>query len=149
MCDITAIILTKNEELNILNCIKTIKPFVKRIIVVDSGSTDNTVDLAMEHGAEVFFHPWRHYADQFNWALENVDISTKWVYRIDADERVTPELACEICSECDLHMSDDVNGMLMHHSLYFLGKYLEHGGSDLLKITVFKHGVRIVFMPAQ
>ena len=140
MSDITAIILTKNEEPNILDCIKTIETFVKRIVVVDSGSTDNTVNIAKEHGVEVFYHPWRHYADQFNWALENVNISTTWVYRIDADERVTLELAHEICSECDRHMNDEVNGMLMHHSLYFLGKYLKHGGSDLLKITVFKHG---------
>lgn len=141
MNDITAIILTKNEEMNIVECINTIKNWVTRIVVVDSGSTDKTVELAQKAGAEIFYHKWKHYADQFNWALENVGITTKWVYRIDADERVPKELAKEIIDECKRHNNDNINGFLMNHKLFFLGKYLKHGGSNLQKITVFKYGL--------
>ena len=140
MKGITAIILTKDEEVNIADCIESIQDFVDRIVVVDSGSTDETVEIARNLGADIFYHPWRHYADQFNWALENVGITTKWVYRIDADEKVPESLAREILKECENHSEDDINAFLMNHKLFFLGKYLNHGGSNLWKITVFKFG---------
>ena len=67
MNDITAIILTKNEEANIERCINSIKNVVDRICVVDSGSTDRTIELAKELGAEIYEHtPFEHYAKQFN-----------------------------------------------------------------------------------
>ncbi len=139
MTDITAIILTKNEEVNIERCIRSIENVADRICVVDSGSTDRTVEIARELGAEIYEHPFKHYAAQFNWAVENVNLTTKWVYRIDADECVTPELAKEIVDECRKHHDDDVNGFLMKHKLYFLGRYLTHGGAyPFLKITVYK-----------
>ncbi len=139
MTGITAIILTKNEELNIRRCIESIDGLTDRIIVVDSGSTDSTVKIAEELGAEIYFHPFEHYAAQFNWALDNTDIDTKWVYRIDADEAVTPELKDEILKKCSEHMNDDTNAFLMKHKLHFLGKDLMHGGAyPFIKITVFK-----------
>ena len=89
MTDITAIILTKNEEVNIERCIKSLNGVVDRICVVDSGSTDHTIEIAKNLGAEIFNHePFNHYAAQFNWALDNVGVKTTWVYRIDADEVV-------------------------------------------------------------
>ena len=91
--DITAIILTKNEEVNITRCINSVRGWVTRVVVVDSGSTDNTVRLAEGLGAEVFHHePFVHYACQFNWALDNVRVKTRWVYRIDADLRDNREM---------------------------------------------------------
>lgn len=139
MNDITAIILTKNEEVNIERCIKSIKNLADRIVVVDSGSTDKTVELAQSLGAEIYKHPFKHYAAQFNWALDNINVKTKWVYRIDADEVVTPELEAEIIEACRKHHDDDVNAFLMKHKLYFLGKFLTHGGVyPFVKITVFK-----------
>lgn len=79
MNDITAIILTKNEEVNIKRCIESIIGLADRIVVVDSGSTDSTVEIAKSMGAEIFKHePFEHYAKQFNWALDNVNIKTKW-----------------------------------------------------------------------
>lgn len=139
MNDITAIILTKNEEANIERCINSIKGVADRIVVVDSGSTDNTVAIAEKMGAEIYFHEFVHYAAQFNWALDNVGVTTTWVYRIDADECVTPELANEIIENCSLHANDDVSAFLMKHKLFFLGRYLTHGGAyPFIKITVFK-----------
>lgn len=143
MTDITAIILTKNEELNIERCITSIQDVADRIVVVDSGSSDKTTDIAQQLGAEVYYHePFEHYAKQFNWALDNVDVKTKWVYRIDADEVVTPELAEEIVQACKSHSDDDVNGLVMKFKVYFLGRFLTHGGIyPFYNLTIFKTGL--------
>lgn len=140
--DMTVIILTKNEEANIERCINSVKGWVKRIIVVDSGSDDRTIELSKELGAEIFEHkPFVDYAKQFNWAIDNTHINTRWIFRFDADERVTPKLKQEIISECEKHAEDDVNGFMMRYKIFFLGKFLRHGGSyPFLKITIFKYG---------
>jgi len=143
MNNITAIILTKNEELNIARCINSIKNLADRICVVDSGSTDKTIEIAKSLGAEIFNHePFEHYASQFNWALDNLNIKTTWVYRIDADEVVTPELAAEIADMCQLHMNDEVNGMVMKFKIAFMGKFLKYGGMyPFYNLTIFKFGI--------
>lgn len=143
MTDITAIILTKNEEVNIARCINSIRGVVDRICVVDSGSTDSTIEIAKQLGAEIFHHePFNHYAAQFNWGLDNVGINTKWVYRIDADEVVTPELGAEIVASCNEHHDDDVNGLVMKFKIAFMGKFLTHGGIyPFYNLTIFKYGI--------
>ena len=88
MKDITFIILTKNEAINIKDCLESIKSFAKRIVIVDSGSTDNTIAIAKEYSCDIFAHPFENYARQFNWALDNCSIDTKWAFRLDADERL-------------------------------------------------------------
>lgn len=141
MTDITAIILTKNEEKNIERCINSIKKLAQRIVVVDSYSTDKTIEIAHTLGAEVYKNPFRDYADQFNWALDNTNIDTKWVYRIDADEVVTPELSEEILEETKKHSEDDINGFVMKFRIYFMGKFLRHGGVyPFYNLTIFKYG---------
>lgn len=142
MNDITAIILTKNEEVNIARCINSIKGLVDRICVVDSGSTDRTMEIAKELGAEIYEHsPFEHYAKQFNWALDNVEPKTKWIYRIDADEVVTPELGEELVKACKDHYDDDVNGLVMKFKIFFMGRFLTHGGIyPFYNLTVFKNG---------
>lgn len=140
--DLTAIILTKNEEVNIERCINSIKSFAKRIVVVDSGSTDKTIEKATSLGAEIYEHiPFEHYAAQFNWAIDNVDVKTKWIYRIDADEVVTQKLADEITAACTEHADDDVNGLVMKFKVYFMGRFLTHGGIyPFYNLTIFKTG---------
>lgn len=141
MVDLTAIILTKNESKNIVDCLNSIKDFAKRAVVVDSGSTDNTVELAKNLGADVYTHPFENYARQFNWGLDNTNINTKWVLRLDADERFTPELCEELEAKIKLHDNDDVNGFTMEAWLYFMGKCLKHGGPKKRKLMVFKYGI--------
>lgn len=105
----TVIILTKNEEANIERCINSVRGWVERIVVVDSGSTDRTVELAENLDAEVYNHtPFENHGKQFNWALDNLQIDSNWIFRVDADEVVTPELAQEIIESCRLHKDDDV-----------------------------------------
>ncbi|MBM6774921.1 glycosyltransferase family 2 protein [Olsenella profusa] len=137
----TAIVLVKNEEKNLPNCLDSIKGLVKRIVVVDSGSTDSSKEIALSYGAEVYEHEWIHYAAQFNWAIDNIPIDTKWIYRIDADEVVTPELACEIEQACEEHAEDNVNGLVMKFKIFFMGRFLTHGGVyPFYNLTIFKNG---------
>ena len=142
MNDITAIILTKNEEVNIARCINSIAELADRIVVVDSGSTDKTLEIAKKMGAEIYCHePFEHYAKQFNWALDNVGVQTKWIYRIDSDEVVTDELKKEIINACAEHSDDDVNGFVMKFKVYFMGRFLTHGGIyPFYNLTIFKNG---------
>lgn len=141
MLDLTAIILTKNEELNIEKCLKAIKGKVKKIYVVDSFSTDKTVEIAKKYGAEVVEHEFIHYAKQFNWALDHLDIKTEWVFRLDGDEVVPDELYQEIKEELQKHKNDNVNGFLMKYKLIFMNKFLRHGGCyPFIKMTILRYG---------
>lgn len=126
--DITAIILTKNEAVNIVDCIRSIKETVKRIIVMDSYSTDKTVDLAKQYGAEVYQHPFETHARQYKYAVESSNIATRWILRIDADERLTPESAKELEDICNSNMTNDLTGIIVRFKKNFLGKDLYHGG---------------------
>lgn len=141
MADITVVVLTKNEEINITDCLESLNNFAKRVVVVDSGSEDRTVEIAKEFGADVFSHPFVNYATQFNWALDNTNISTKWTMRLDADERLTPALIDELESLMNEHEHDDVNGITMEAWLYFMGKRLKYGGPQKRKLMVFKTGI--------
>lgn len=140
MEDVTFIILTKNEEINLPQCIMSIKGFAKRVVVVDSGSTDKTCAIAKKMGADVYVHTFETHAKQFNWALDNVTIDTKWTFRLDADERLTPALRKEVSLLMRKHDSDDVNGITMEAWLYFLGKKIRYGAHNKRKLMLFKTG---------
>ena len=141
MIDVTILILTKNEEANIVDCIKSVKDFAKRIVVVDSNSEDTTIEIAKSMGVDVFVHPFENYARQFNWGIDNTNITTKWTFRLDADERLTSELCAELEELTNLHSSDAVNGIAMEAWLYFLGRKIKHGGSKKRKLMLFKTGI--------
>lgn len=141
MNSITAIILTMNEEKNIGPCIESIKDVVSKIIVVDSGSSDNTVKIAEREGAYVIKHKFIHYADQFNWALDNLDIDTKWILRIDADERLTEELSKEINKEL-LNNENEITGYIFKLRIYFMNRWIKHGGVyPFKKLMLFKYKI--------
>ena len=142
MTDTTVIILTKNEETDIERCIRSVQGWVKRIVVVDSGSTDRTVEIAERLGVEIVRHePFVDYGRQFNWAIDNLRIKTTWVFRLDADEVITPELRKELEKELEHHATDDVSGFMMRYKVEFMGRYLMHGGFyPFQKITIFKYG---------
>ena len=143
MASVTAIILTKNEEKNLAECLSSIKDFVERAVVVDCGSTDRTVEIAREHGADVLVHEFSYYAAQFNWGIDNANITTDWILRLDADERFTPALIAE--TEAILNSADartgDLNGITMEAVFYFLGKPIRHGLKCKRKMMMFKRGI--------
>lgn len=142
MADLTAIILTRDEEINIRKCITSVQPLATRIVVVDSYSTDKTVEYAKSMGAEVYQHPFKHYGAQFQWAVDNCDIKTQWVFRLDADEEVSKEGVEEISTLCKENANTDVNGFVFRLSEQFMGKHFTHGGDlgILKKLCIFKYG---------
>lgn len=141
MKDVTIVILTKNEEVNLPDCLESVKGFAKRCVVVDSGSIDQTQKIAETFGADFYYHPFENYARQFNWALDNTNITTKWTFRLDADERLTPKLCEELTQLMKEHADDDVNGISMEASLFFMGKEMKHGGPQKRKLMLFKTGM--------
>lgn len=141
MTDVTAVILTKNEEKNLIDCLESLKGFAKRTVVVDCGSEDGTCSIAEEYGADVYFHTFENYSKQFNWALNNTDITTKWTYRLDADERLTPALKEELAALALEHADDDINGFSTEAWLVFLGRVLKHGAANKRRIVMFKTGI--------
>jgi len=132
--------MTKNEEVNLPDCLESVKGFAKRCVVVDSGSTDRTEVIARGYGADFYYHPFENYARQFNWALDNTDIETKWTFRLDADERLTLKLCEELTQLMQQHADDNVNGFTMEASLFFMGKEMKHGGPQKRKLMLFKTG---------
>lgn len=141
MLDMTAIILTYCEEKNIGICISSIKSIVRRIVVIDSGSTDKTKEIAEKLGAEVYIHKWVNYSDQYNWGIENAKITTQWIFRIDADESLTKESAMEIVDICKKNEFTDINGIVVRFKVSFLGRNLKHGGIyPFRKLLIYKCG---------
>ena len=97
--DVTVLILTKNEEFNLPHALESVSSFARRVVVVDSGSTDRTLEIAREAGADVYENEWYNYATQLNWGLDNTGIDTTWTFRLDADEvvRMPREVLEQIC----------------------------------------------------
>ena len=123
---LTAIVLTYNEEQHIARCIKTLDGIADRVIVVDSFSTDGTVELARKLGAEVFQNPWKNYAQQFQWGLDKAEIETEWILRIDADEYLEPALQSSITDWLKAP-KPEINGLYLRRKMVFLGKPITHG----------------------
>ena len=84
--DITAIIMTNNEEKHIERCLLSIKDFIKKIVIIDSFSTDNTLNIIKKYNIEVLQHEWINYSSQLNWGIENANVKTEWIFRLDPDE---------------------------------------------------------------
>lgn len=117
-------VITLNEEDRIGDCLESVR-FAGEVLVVDSGSTDRTVELARERGARVIVRDWPGYAAQKNFAMEQV--RADWVLSIDADERVSPELAAEIRAWVAAP-PEGVCGCSMPRRTWYLGRWIRHGG---------------------
>lgn len=144
MLDLTVVILTKNEEYNLKKCIESFKGIVKRFVIVDSYSTDGTKVLCKELGKNnnisFYENKFVDYATQLNWGIKNTEINTTWTMRMDADEELTPELVEELKEK--LHnISDDVNGIILKRRVYFMGRWIKHGGKyPELLLRIFRTG---------
>ncbi len=139
---IAAIILTYNEEKHIERCIRSLTGVCEEIFVVDSLSKDRTVEIAEALGAKVYLNPWKNYATQFNWGVNNCPITSEWIWRIDADEFLEGDLGKvmkERLAQCD----SNVNGVYVRKRIDFMGRPLLHGGwypSWHLKVFRKGHG---------
>ncbi len=127
MPSITAIILTFNEEIHIERCLKNAFEICERVYVVDSNSTDRTVEIARSFGAEVVQRAFIHQADQLQWALDALDVSSDWVMRLDADEYLEPALIAEIRERLP-GAPASVVGVRLRRKLIFRDRWIRFGG---------------------
>lgn len=144
MLDLTVVILTKNEEYNLRKCIESFKGVVKRFVIVDSYSTDSTKAICEELSKEVnisfYENKFIDYATQLNWGIKNTNINTTWTMRMDADEELTPELVEEMKEKLP-NITDDVNGVILKRRVYFMGRWIKHGGKyPELLLRIFRTG---------
>ena len=123
---LTVVVLTKDEAQHIERCLASVTSLADRVVVVDSGSTDATGDLARAAGADVLTHPWTTHADQMNWALDHAAIATAWTMRLDADEVVLPELRAALLAF--MAAPGDAVAATCNRRIVFLGRWIRHGG---------------------
>lgn len=134
---ISAVILTKDEEKHIARCIDSICEACSEIIVVDSGSTDRTCEIATAMGATVLANPWKNYATQFNFGLAQVADDADWVLRIDADEYLSPDWRAEL--ERVDRTGSLVAGVMVDRYLSFRGRVMRFGGSVTKQLRLFRN----------
>lgn len=127
MADVSVIILTHNEEKHITRCLQSLLPFTDKLFIVDSFSTDRTVEIARSMGAVVVQNAWVNYATQFNYGIEHTPFQTTWLMRMDADEYVMPELADEINRRLT-GLSTETGGVYVKRRVFFLNRWMRHGG---------------------
>jgi glycosyltransferase involved in cell wall biosynthesis len=140
MVDLTVIILAHNEQIHLGRSLESIKSIAREVFVVDSGSTDRTHGIALDAGAIVLSHPFVNYAQQFQWALENAPITSKWVMRLDADEIVETDLSSEISRHLPV-LPDDVAGINIDRKHIFMGRWVKHGGRYPLRLLrIWRNG---------
>jgi glycosyltransferase involved in cell wall biosynthesis len=125
---ISVVLITLNEEANLPRTLESVKPIVRdgqgEIIILDSGSTDRTLDVARSFGGRIFSEPWRGFAAQKNSAMEKA--FGDWVLQLDADEALEPELIVEL--HYALEQSGNLVGYWIPRKNFFLGRWIKHGG---------------------
>jgi len=124
---VATVVLTYNEEGNLPACLASLRGLDCELFVVDSGSTDRTVEIAAAGGATVLRHAFDNYAAQRNWAQSHVPTQAEWVLHLDADERLTPQLVGEI-NQVLARPTLAADGFLLRKRTVFLGRWIKHGG---------------------
>ncbi|MDQ6480213.1 glycosyltransferase family 2 protein [Dyadobacter sp. LHD-138] len=127
MVDLSVIILTNNESKHIGRCIKSLLLITDKIFIVDSYSTDSTVEIAEGLGAVVVQNTWVSYAFQFNYGIQHNPHQTQWLMRMDADEYITPELAEELKTSL-ASTPENISGLYVKRRVVFMDQWINHGG---------------------
>ncbi|MFD1949607.1 glycosyltransferase family 2 protein [Sphingomonas arantia] len=131
--DLTVVILTFNEAHHIERSIASVATIARDVLVIDSFSTDDTVERASRAGARVLQNRFVNQARQFQWGLEHGDIATAWIMRLDADEVIEPDLAAELARRLP-DMPADVAGINFDRKHIFMGRWIRHGGRYPLRL---------------
>lgn len=122
---VSVLICTKNEERNLAACLESVA-WSDDIVVLDSFSDDDTVQIAERLGAKVVQRPFDSFSVHKNWALEHLDFTHDWILIVDADERVPPALAQEIAAA--VAHPGEICGYYVSRQNFFCGKWIRHGG---------------------
>jgi len=134
---ITVIIPSRNEERNIKECLESVR-FCDQIIVIDSGSTDKTLNIVKEYGVEIYHFDYKGgWPKKRQWAMDNLEIRNPWTFLLDTDERVTPQLQEELKNIINFPAA---HGYWISLRMVFLGKILRYGGTQVKKLSFFKTG---------
>ena len=122
MQPISAAVITFNEERNIEDALKSLS-WADEIIVVDSGSTDKTLDICRQYTDKIFYRDWSGYVDQKNFAVEKAGYD--WIFSLDADERISPALKLEIHERAQAGFTNA--GYKIPRTAFFMGQWIRHG----------------------
>src|SRR5437868_3317228 len=120
--------LTLNEEINLQTSLPVVADFTDDIVIVDSYSTDRTLEIAEGFGGRVFQHRFKGHAHQWLWGFENAELKHEWVFMYDPDHRLTPELKDELRSLFQRGVGRNVNGFYVKRRNIFQGQWIRHGG---------------------
>ena len=145
MLDLSVIILTYNEEIHIRRCLENVIQFANDIFIIDSFSTDHTLDIAKEFSnVHILQNKWENnYARQFNWGLENASIRTKWILRLDADEYLLPELIEELQAKLP-SLPENISGIIFNRRHIFMDKWMKRGIYPVKLLRVFRYGLSLI-----
>lgn len=124
---IAVIVLTFDEAKNIETCLRSVVGWTSEVFVVDSGSRDNTRELAEACGASVVTHPFETHARQWTWALANLPLTMSWVLAIDADQSVTPKLRTAL-EDRFRNVPETTVGFYLNRRQIFRGRWIRFGG---------------------
>lgn len=127
MADLSVFILTYNEEANIERCLESLTDFTDDIFIVDSFSTDRTLEICEKFGCKILQNPFVNHALQSNWAIENAPFKYEWILRLDSDELLPRKLKSEL-AELVGRLTGDVCGIYINRRQYFMNRWLKHGG---------------------
>lgn len=142
---VTVIILTYNSEQDIRLCLESVADLADEIFIVDSFSTDHTLEIARLFTSNIYQHQFENFAKQRMWGLENLPIRNEWILHLDADERFMPELSMEVCQVID-NNGNGIDAYYIKRRFYFLGKWLRYGSNyPMPEIRLFrKHLIRVI-----
>jgi glycosyltransferase involved in cell wall biosynthesis len=133
------ILLTFNSQDTLGATLSQVKRLAEEIFVVDSGSTDGTLDIARQAGVQVVQHPFEHYGAQRNWAIDNLQVTRPWQLHLDADEWMDDKLVAAILT---LPADPPHNGYFLPRYVKFLGRVMRHGAmSPTWHLRLFRTGV--------
>src|SRR5215471_10927864 len=134
---ITVIVAARNEAHNLPRCLESLR-CAGEVYVVDSQSTDATVQIAESYGAHVVqFHYRGGWPKKRQWAMDSLPLTYEWIFLVDADEALTPELAAEIRSAI---RNPAYDGYYVALRMFFLGRELRHSGASFYKLSLFRRG---------
>jgi glycosyltransferase involved in cell wall biosynthesis len=124
MNNISVVILTFNEEKNISFALQNVKEWADEVIILDSYSTDRTVEIAEAYGAKVYFRRFDNYSNQRKYSLNKLPIASEWIFVLDADEVLTHELKIEIL---DMLKTTNYDAFFIKRRFYWMGKWIKRG----------------------
>ena len=135
------IILTFNEEQHLPRLLRSIQDLEAPVFILDSGSTDHTIEIGQQFGATFLFNAFENHPKQWDFALKNFPVKTPWVICLDADQEVTPELKARLQNFKDEEYQN-INGIYFNRKNFFKGKWIKHGGYyPFYLLKMFRFGI--------